>query len=36
VLLPAERPEPPEAQSHVTLITNFFDELRRIAPTKKQ
>jgi Tol biopolymer transport system component len=32
VLMPAERPVSAEIQSHVTLVTNFFDELRRIAP----
>jgi eukaryotic-like serine/threonine-protein kinase len=31
VLMAAEGPEPREAQSHVTLLLNFFDELRRIA-----
>jgi hypothetical protein len=29
VLMPAERQDPREAQSHVTLVTNFFDEIRR-------
>ena len=29
VLMPADRQEPREAQSHVTLVTNFFDEIRR-------
>jgi hypothetical protein len=29
VVMPAERPEPREAQSHVTLVLNFFDEVRR-------
>jgi hypothetical protein len=29
VLMPAESPEPREAQSHVTLAVNFFDEVRR-------
>ena len=28
-LLPAERPQPAERQSHVMLVTNFFDEVRR-------
>jgi serine/threonine-protein kinase len=32
VLMAAEGPEPIEAQSHVTLLLNFFEELRRIAP----
>ena len=31
VLMPAESPEPRETQSHVMLITNFFDEVRRRA-----
>jgi serine/threonine-protein kinase len=29
VLMPAEGPEPRETQSHVTLVVNFFDEIRR-------
>jgi serine/threonine-protein kinase len=29
VLMPAESPEPREAQNHVTLALNFFDEVRR-------
>jgi serine/threonine-protein kinase len=29
VLMPAESPEPREAQNHVTLVVNFFDEIRR-------
>jgi serine/threonine-protein kinase len=29
VLMPAESPEPREAQNHVTLVVNFFDEVRR-------
>jgi serine/threonine-protein kinase len=29
VLMPAESPEPRETQSHVTLVVNFFDEVRR-------
>ena len=32
VLLPAEGPEPPTVQSHVILVMNFFDELRRRVP----
>jgi len=28
-LLPAEGPQPAERQSHVMLVTNFFDEVRR-------
>jgi serine/threonine-protein kinase len=31
VLMPAESPEPRETQSHVTLVVNFFDEVRRRA-----
>jgi len=34
VLMPAEGAGPPDVQSHVTLVVNFFDELRRIAPVK--
>jgi serine/threonine-protein kinase len=30
-LLPAEAAEPRERQSHVMLVTNFFDEVRRVA-----
>ena len=29
VLTPAESPEPRETQSHVSLVVNFFDEVRR-------
>jgi serine/threonine-protein kinase len=29
VLMPAENPQPRENQSHVMLVTNFFDEVRR-------
>jgi len=29
VLMPAESPEPRETQSHVKIVTNFFDEIRR-------
>ena len=36
VLMSAEGPELPEVQRHVTLLINFFDELRRIAPAPKQ
>jgi Tol biopolymer transport system component len=32
VLLPAEGPEPTTVRSHVTLVMNFFEELRRRAP----
>ncbi len=29
VLMPAQSPEPREAQNHVMLVVNFFDEVRR-------
>jgi serine/threonine-protein kinase len=29
VLMPAEGPEPRETQNHLTLVVNFFDEVRR-------
>jgi hypothetical protein len=29
VVMPAEGPEPRETQGHVTLMVNFFDEVRR-------
>jgi Tol biopolymer transport system component len=29
VIVPAEGPEPQETQNHVTLMVNFFDEVRR-------
>jgi serine/threonine-protein kinase len=29
VVMPAESPEPPEAQNHVIMMVNFFDEVRR-------
>ena len=29
VLMPAQSPEPRETQNHVTLVVNFFDEVRR-------
>lgn len=29
VVMPAQSPEPRETQSHVTLVVNFFDEVRR-------
>ena len=32
VLMPAQSPEPQDTQSHVTLLANFFDELRRRIP----
>jgi serine/threonine-protein kinase len=31
VVLPAEEPEPRDSQSHVTVVVNFIDELRRRA-----
>jgi Tol biopolymer transport system component len=34
VLMPAAGSEPPPAQSHVTLVANFLDELQRLAPAK--
>jgi serine/threonine-protein kinase len=36
VLMAAEGSESTEVQGHVTLMTNFFDELRRIAPVTKR
>jgi Tol biopolymer transport system component len=36
VLMAPEGAEPTEVPSHVTLMMNFFDELRRIAPVTKQ
>ena len=35
VLTPADSPEPRETQSHVTLVVNFFDEIRRRVPAGK-
>jgi hypothetical protein len=35
VLMPAEATVARESQSHVTLIVNFFDEVRRIAGRPK-
>ena len=29
VVMPADNPEPRETRSHVTLVVNFFDEVRR-------
>ena len=29
VVMPADNPEPREIRSHVTLVVNFFDEVRR-------
>jgi len=34
VLMPADNPESRETRGHVTLMLNFFDELRRLAPVK--
>jgi hypothetical protein len=34
VLMPAQSPEPRETQSHVTLVLNFFDEVRRHTATQ--
>jgi serine/threonine-protein kinase len=36
VLEPAENAEPENKRHHVTLVLNFFDELRRIAPISKK
>jgi serine/threonine protein kinase len=35
VVLPVGGKEPPEALNHVTLLLNFFDELRRRVPAAK-
>lgn len=36
VLMPAESPEPRETQSHIKIVTNFFDEVRmRVAAQGK-
>ena len=35
VLMPAEISEPRVTQSHVTLVVNFFDEVRRRVPAGK-
>jgi serine/threonine-protein kinase len=35
VLMGSEGPAAPEARRHVTLVANFFDELRRIASVKE-
>ena len=35
VLMPAQSTEPREAQSHVTLLVNFFDEVRRLSAQGK-
>ena len=29
VVMSADNPEPPETRSHMTLVVNFFDEVRR-------
>jgi hypothetical protein len=34
-LLPVETAESQQAQNHVIFLLNFFDELRRKAPTGK-
>jgi serine/threonine-protein kinase len=34
-LMPAEAPENQKSQNHVIFVENFFDELRRKAPTAK-
>jgi serine/threonine protein kinase len=34
VLMPVQSPEPRETQSHVTLVLNFFDEVRRRVATQ--
>jgi serine/threonine-protein kinase len=34
-LMPAEAPEEQKAQSHVTFLENFFDEVRRKLPPVK-
>jgi hypothetical protein len=31
-VMPAEGPEPPQRQNHVTLVVNFHDEVRRRVP----
>jgi serine/threonine-protein kinase len=36
VLITAEGQALPEGQTHATLVMNFFDELRRIAPATKR
>jgi hypothetical protein len=36
VLMPPRGAEPTVVQSHVTLVMNFFDVLRRIAPVSKR
>ena len=34
VLMPEDNPEPRELQSHIKVVVNFFDEIRRRAPAK--
>ena len=34
VLMSADNPEPRETRGHVTLMLNFFDEVRRLVPAK--
>jgi len=36
VQMPVESPEAQEARSHVTLVLNFFDEVRRSAAVAGQ
>ena len=36
VLLPAENPEPQDTRSHMTLVLNFFDEVRRRLATREK
>ena len=36
VLMPSEGPVQTIIQSHVTLVTNVFDELQRVAPVAKR
>ena len=31
VVMPAQSPDPRGSQSHVMLVTNFFDEVRRLT-----
>jgi hypothetical protein len=34
-LMPAETPETPQTQNHVTFLENFADELQRKVPARK-
>jgi len=36
VLIPPGATEPTDAQGHLTLVTNFFDELGRVAPVAQR